>query len=459
MNVAEVIQKPEFGVRIQGAHAFGKRLFDIVFSLVGLLVFLPFGLAIALLIKLTDRGPVFFRQVRVGFEGRQFRILKFRTMYVGADKAGPAVTKDRDPRITGIGRILRRTKLDEMPQLWNVLTGEMSFVGPRPEVPRYVERYTEEQRQLLQLKPGITDLATLMFRNEEALLRNAPDVEDFYMRHCVPRKFNLNMQYARRATLSEDIFLILQTLCPYWLAVGFGYSLLLAVSLWVSYFLRFEFSIPANEYVNLWKLGPGVVLLQLGFLFWRRHLSGLLSYFDLVEMKGLAAGLIQVCAVCLIIWGLSGGQYMPGRSILIIDCVVAFVLLSITRVQLRSWRERHRGHLDSGDSDSSSLRVGIIGAGEVGGWLLRQLARGRRQRRVVAFFDDDPQKWHRHLCGVEIVGMPECLLDGAWEGRLDEVILAMPEATPERKAEVSALLTRLGVRTRSMPSVEEWLER
>ena len=193
-----------------------KRLFDLFFAGCGLLMLSPGFLLLAALVKLADHGPVFFRQQRVGEEGRLFWILKFRSMVINAERAGLSVTKDGDPRITRLGRFLRKTKLDELPQLWNVLRGEMSFVGPRPEVPRYVAHYTEEQRRVLALKPGITDLATLEFRNEEELLLGVPDTERFYVEHCIPRKIELNLAYAETANLWEDIKIILRTLGPIW---------------------------------------------------------------------------------------------------------------------------------------------------------------------------------------------------------------------------------------------------
>jgi lipopolysaccharide/colanic/teichoic acid biosynthesis glycosyltransferase len=192
-----------------------KRLFDIFFSALGLLALCPVLILLALWVKLSDFGPVFYRQVRVGRGGEPFRIWKFRSMVVNADKMGLSVTSGNDPRITRVGRLLRKTKLDELPQLWNVLAGEMSFVGPRPEVPRYVERYTTEQREILKLKPGITDLATLEFRDEEDLLKAQADVEKFYIEVCVPRKIELNLQYARHASVGRDIWIILQTLWPW----------------------------------------------------------------------------------------------------------------------------------------------------------------------------------------------------------------------------------------------------
>jgi lipopolysaccharide/colanic/teichoic acid biosynthesis glycosyltransferase len=191
-----------------------KRAFDLLFSIVGLILLSPmFGL-LAVAVKLSDGGPVFYRQERVGEGGRLFAILKFRSMLVNAEKMGLSVTKDGDPRITKVGRFLRKTKLDELPQLWNVLQGDMSFVGPRPEVPCYVEKYTTGQKRVLELRPGITDLATLEFRNEEELLRTAADTEKFYLEYCVPRKIELNLAYAKTANVWEDVKIILRTLLP-----------------------------------------------------------------------------------------------------------------------------------------------------------------------------------------------------------------------------------------------------
>jgi lipopolysaccharide/colanic/teichoic acid biosynthesis glycosyltransferase len=191
-----------------------KRAFDLGFSIVGILFLSPvFGL-LAVAVKLSDGGPVFFRQQRVGQGGRLFAILKFRSMLVNAEKMGLSVTKEGDPRVTRIGRFMRKTKLDELPQLWNVLRGDMSFVGPRPEVPRYVAYYTTEQQRVLALKPGITDLATLEFRNEEGLLSTVADTEKFYLEYCVPRKIELNLAYAKTANVWEDIKIIIRTLLP-----------------------------------------------------------------------------------------------------------------------------------------------------------------------------------------------------------------------------------------------------
>lgn len=189
----------------------GKRVFDIVATAVGLLVLAPLFLLVTLLLKLTSRGPVFYSQERVGKGGRLFRILKFRSMVLDADVKGPAVTSAGDPRITRIGQFLRRSKLDELPQLWNVLHGDMSLVGPRPEVPLYAAGYTAQQRQVLTVRPGITDIASIAYRNEEDLLGCRPDPEQYYREVVLPAKLALNAEYLNKTSLGFDLLLILKT--------------------------------------------------------------------------------------------------------------------------------------------------------------------------------------------------------------------------------------------------------
>ena len=189
------------------------RLFDIVCAGIGLLLLSPLLLAVAVWVRLDSPGPVMFRQERVGRFGATFRIHKFRTMRVDAPRLGPQITIGDDARITRSGRWLRASKVDELPQLWDVLRGAMSLVGPRPEVPRYVALYPAELRELvLSVRPGITDPASLSFRNESELLARAEDPEREYVEVVMPMKLRLAADYVRSATLGGDIRLILATL-------------------------------------------------------------------------------------------------------------------------------------------------------------------------------------------------------------------------------------------------------
>lgn len=189
----------------------GKRMFDLAGAVLGLLLLWPVFVLIGLLIKLDDGGPAFFRQERVGYCGRPFRIWKFRSMGTQAKPLGLQLTVGEDPRITRTGRWLRRLKLDELPQLLNVLSGDMSLVGPRPEVPKYVALYDATQRRVLDLVPGITDIASLEYRNENEFLGNASDPETAYIERIMPAKIELNLAYAKRASVITDLVVVLST--------------------------------------------------------------------------------------------------------------------------------------------------------------------------------------------------------------------------------------------------------
>jgi len=189
-----------------------KRIFDIIFSLFGILLLLPFCIIIALLIALNSKGGVFYVQQRVGKNNIDFKLFKFRTMVVDADKNGLLTVGFNDSRITKIGYYLRKFKIDELPQLWNVFIGNMSFVGPRPEVRKYVDLYTSEQKDILSVKPGITDLASLTYINENELLKHADNPEETYIKEILPAKIALNKKYLAHQTLSNDVAIIFKTI-------------------------------------------------------------------------------------------------------------------------------------------------------------------------------------------------------------------------------------------------------
>ena len=186
------------------------RLLDISISLLGLIVLSPLLLVVAVVVKCSSQGPVLYRARRAGRNGRPFTLYKFRSMVVDAADRGPRVTGSNDPRITGVGRILRRTKLDELPQLFNTLIGDMSLVGPRPEDPGYVKSYSADQLQVLRVKPGITSPATVLHRHEEELL-NGPDWEETYRRVILPAKLEIELEYLSRRTLSKDVVILART--------------------------------------------------------------------------------------------------------------------------------------------------------------------------------------------------------------------------------------------------------
>lgn len=188
-----------------------KRFFDIIASGCGLLVLSPIFLIMAIWIKLDSKDPVFYRQVRVGRHNKDFRIFKFRSMRVGADKGSLVTIGGRDPRITRSGYFIRKYKLDEFPQLINVFKGEMSLVGPRPEVRHYVDYWTSEQMHVLDVRPGITDPASIKFRNENELMEKVENPEDYYINVIMQEKIRLYLEYVQNASFWHDIRLVLQT--------------------------------------------------------------------------------------------------------------------------------------------------------------------------------------------------------------------------------------------------------
>jgi lipopolysaccharide/colanic/teichoic acid biosynthesis glycosyltransferase len=195
-----------------------QRLLDLFLVLGSIFIWLPILMFTAIAVKLTSKGPIIYRQTRVGKDGKLFTLYKFRTMIIDADKMGSSVTTSRDSRITWIGRLMRKTKLDELPQLWNVLQGEMALVGPRPDVPEIVAEYTSEMHRVLNVRPGITSVASLSLRNEEQILALFDNADQAYLDFVVPAKVELAMAHINQCSLWFDFKILLQTI---W-AVTFG---------------------------------------------------------------------------------------------------------------------------------------------------------------------------------------------------------------------------------------------
>lgn len=189
-----------------------KRIFDIIASGLGILLLCPLFIAIALWIKLDSKGPILYKQQRVGRNNKDFTLYKFRSMRIGADRCGLITVGERDPRVTYSGYLIRKYKLDELPQLINVFLGDMSLVGPRPEVRKYVELYSKEQMNVLSVRPGITDMASVLYRNENELLGRVEDPEQYYREVIMKDKLNINLDYIRQCSFLYDMKLILLTI-------------------------------------------------------------------------------------------------------------------------------------------------------------------------------------------------------------------------------------------------------
>jgi lipopolysaccharide/colanic/teichoic acid biosynthesis glycosyltransferase len=188
------------------------RWVDCTFSIIGLIILLPVFTVVAILIKLTSKGSVIYKQARVGKNGKDFKVYKFRSMYVDADKKGLLTIGGKDARVTPLGAYLRKFKLDELPQLLNVVKGDMSLVGPRPEVRKYVEMYSVDQRMILAVKPGITDYASIKYRNENVLLAVASNPEELYVKEIMPKKIELNFKFINEPSIKNYFEIILKTI-------------------------------------------------------------------------------------------------------------------------------------------------------------------------------------------------------------------------------------------------------
>jgi len=194
----------------------GKRAFDFLVSLIGLIILSPLFGIISILIKIHDKGPIFFKQKRIGQNFKPFYIYKFRTMIINAENKGPLITKEDDPRITALGKFLRKFKIDELPQLINVLKGDMSLVGPRPEVEKYVNFFKKDYKEILKIKPGITDYATIYFKDEELILKkfakNNDNIEEVYLKQILPQKIKFYKKYLQEISFFTDLKLIFLTI-------------------------------------------------------------------------------------------------------------------------------------------------------------------------------------------------------------------------------------------------------
>ncbi|MCH8978899.1 MAG: sugar transferase [Armatimonadetes bacterium] len=206
-------------IRTSALYEVLKRLADIGFSISVLVVLSPLLLAVAALIKLDSRGPVFYVASRTGLRGRPFRMIKFRSMAVGAEKAGPSSTSDEDPRITRFGQFVRKSKLDEIPQLINVLLGDMSLIGPRPDVQTATDLYTEEQKLVLEVRPGVVDFGSLWNRDEGEILKGSADPDGDYLRHIFPTKVSLSLEYVRTRSLRLDLKITVATFAAIYLRI------------------------------------------------------------------------------------------------------------------------------------------------------------------------------------------------------------------------------------------------
>ena len=446
-----------------------KRCFDLFCTIVGLVLLAPLFAVVAALIKLDDGGPVFYRQRRVGRGGRIFSMYKFRSMRVRSDESG-LLTVGSDPRITRIGIWIRRFKVDELPQLLNVLAGEMTLVGPRPEVERFVDMYTADQRRVLDLTPGITDPASIRFWDESRLLAEAGDPERYYVSHIMPEKVRIQLAYAEEASTWTDLLVVLHTLRRLWpearpvlldrilthrkVLIVAAHIVLFVVGWRLAFDLRFDFQIPPSDLFLFWTTLPVVLGVRLlahaafGLYsgYWRH--VGLSDLANL--MKAATAGLIVIAGI---LYMDEDWRAVP-RSVLLIEWAATILLSGGVRFVARYFRETQTDLVEV--PGRATL---VIGTGDTAERLLREARRdGRRAIRVVGLIavDDDHHDVVMH--GVRVRGTLNDLAAQIAEQHVEFLVIALdaPDATLMHRVVKECVAT--GIQFKTMPSLQELLQ-
>lgn len=444
-----------------------KRLFDVVSASLVLLLSLPVMLTVALLVKLSSPGPIFFSQERVGQHGRLFRILKFRTMREGPP--GSLITGKGDPRITRIGAILRKTKLDELPQLINVIRGDMSVVGPRPETPNFVTYYNEEDRQVLALRPGLTDIATVSYRNEEELLAGAEDHERFYVDVVLRRKLRLKREYLNQAGFFFDLELIFLTIFKILLPglvifdsdeLSRRAQYLLDITIFglmflAAYMVRFEGIPPGLHVKKMIFLVPYVTLVRWVSLF----LSGAYAIpWRSVRLDHLPVFIIAIGAPSFLF--LMGRAFLPANlhyaqipySVIAIEAMFAFGGILGIRLLRRAVFEQRES---SRRADPVLLpRTLVIGAGRTGNLIAKEIIdRKSPPFRIVGFLDDDPVKQGDHVLGFRVLGGVRDLALHVQRLHVEQVVVAARHISREQIRRILRVTRHTPVRLKIVPPV------
>lgn len=431
-----------------------KRSFDILLSLLGLILLSPFLCIIAILMKLDSKGPLLFRQVRVGKNGLPFQILKFRTMMDTKHWSGPPLSPMNDPRVTSMGAILRRFKINELPQLINVLKGDMSFVGPRPEVPEFVSFYSPQERKILSVRPGIVGPSQIHMRNEEELYAEDADPQEYYVKHILPKKLRVDLDYIHSRSFLKDMGYLLQGIAititgaitkrhlfenAEQIALFVCDCLICAFSYFLSYFLRVEGElVPIHQPILLSTL-PYVIMARMLVLMYFGLYSSMVQYFSFHEFIRVVKGVTISSALIILLTFLIGERSHP-RSVFAIDWFIVVFLLGGYRLSFKAVTE-----YVSQNKNGSSRNILIYGAGAMGDLALRYLkAEGRG--KVIAFIDDDPKKMRKSFQGVKVLGNRYDIEALVRIYHIDEIFVATNNVGFENLEDIKSLCERVNVR-------------
>jgi FlaA1/EpsC-like NDP-sugar epimerase/lipopolysaccharide/colanic/teichoic acid biosynthesis glycosyltransferase len=440
-----------------------QRALDLCGAILGLVVSLPLLIVVAIAVKLESAGPVLFTQVRVGRRGRRFKLYKFRSMVVDA-AAGAPITGEGDPRITRVGRIIRPLRLDELPQLFNVLRGEMSLVGPRPEAPAIVERYTTEQREILEVRPGITGPTQLAWLDEAAHLAGERNSTDYYVGHILPRKLATDLEYVRTRTFAGDVRILLKTpvhlarfvLGRYWTGRLLNAARLstdfvaVALATYLAFFARFDGQLTEAQ-ASTFILGLPLQLLAyaLPFFYFKTYRS-IWRYAGVQDFWQIAKACVIGGAISAALMHMTALSYP--RAVLVVTPGVALLLLGGARL---TWRSAATAFAGNG-SKVARHRVVIVGAGRTGASVAREiLSAPNLACDVVGFVDDDRRLNGAKLHNLPVLGTTEELPQLAQKHRLNEAIIAIPRPRLDTLRRIRDACIRAGLRFKTLPSVSQ----
>lgn len=449
-------------------QAVAKRAFDFAAALVGLVVLSPFFLLLAVLIKVDSRGPVFFRQERAAAGGGTFRIFKFRTMIVGAYRSGARLTVRRDPRITKVGQILRWTKLDELPQLLNVLAGDMSFVGPRPEDPYFTNFYSPEQREVLTAKPGVIGPSQVEGRDEvEKYPEDCENVEEFYIHHILPVKLQRDLQYVRSATFASDLRFLLAGFVAvlasqfktgflarnsYRLAALAVDMVLMVVSYVGANLIKFDWRLGADEWAYIGKA-----------LIWVMAVRPIVFiYYGLYQRTARWIGRRDMAAIvkavstssALVVAGTYFSLQHHSRAVFVIDWILLLFLVGGARYiasSILSGAAR-------GEEKGPFVKVLVAGSGHGGEAILRSLLEDPKSRFMpVGIIDHEPHRWGALIHGVRVMGGATDIAMAASTHGVEMVLVSLADLDPVVVREIAEACDKLVLEYRLVPALSDLL--
>jgi len=434
-----------------------KRLIDILLSIVGIIILMPLMVIIGLLIKINSRGPVFFLADRVGKDNKNFKMYKFRTMIDTNISVGYSICPKHDPRVTTFGRFLRRTKMNELPQFINILKGDMTFVGPRPEAPDLAELYPEEARIVFSVMPGLVGPSTIFGRNEEELYPPGVDAKKYYIEKILPKKVEIDLEYIKNPGFFKDLQYILMGVKETLLGAlekkhihdnrSQIYLLIADISLiFCSYFLVIficSVNLPGGaSLASLISILPLVTVILLSFNIYFGMYTCLIRYISYHEILGVLKGVTSGSLFLVMLAWIVGLDYYS-KMIVTMNWAILILALSGLRVGLKLYWNKLNPKTDIREK----RKIFIVGANDIGISAYNALCSDKNNPfDVVGFIDDTPNKYGKKLHGIKVIGNRHHIKDLAGLYKVEEIILAKPNSNPESLSEVIKICQKLGLR-------------